>query len=141
MDLPTSPCRLFVYLAREAPVGVVLRRGPSAWVQLSVWHTDTDTFEHGQWFKGRVYERRADVSADGALFVYFAAQSGRRTPADSWVAVSRPPYFTAIALWYSFFGTYGIGGGFPRPHDLLPATRPKPPQLRQLSRRPTLSPA
>ena len=67
-----APCRLFVYLASEAPIGVVLRRGPSAWTRLSVWHTDTDTFEHGQWFRGRVYERRSDVSPDGALFAYFA---------------------------------------------------------------------
>ena len=71
-EQPQAPCRLFVYLAREAPIGVVLRRGPSAWARLSVWHTNTDSFEHGQWFKGRVYERRSDVSADGSLFVYFA---------------------------------------------------------------------
>lgn len=70
-----APCRLYVFLARDAPIGVVLRRGPAAWVQLSVWHTDTDRFEHGQWFGGRVYERRCDVSADGALFVYFAHKS------------------------------------------------------------------
>src|SRR5919198_5909820 len=76
--LSSAPCRLFVYLAREAPVGVVLRRGPSAWVRLSVWHTDTDAFEHGQWFKGRVYERRCDVSADGSLFVYFARKTKAR---------------------------------------------------------------
>src|SRR4026207_1894230 len=78
MSLERAPCRLFVYLAREAPVGVVLRRGPSDWVRLSVWHTDTDSVEHGQWMKGRVYERRSDVSADGSLFVAFVRQSGGR---------------------------------------------------------------
>ena len=126
MELPTYPCRLFVYLAREAPIGVVLRRGPSAWAQLSVWHTDTDTFEHGQWFKGRVYERRADVSADGSLFVYFAGQSGRRQPADSWIAISRPPYFTALALWFSGCGTYCSGGFFPGRRELSIGFGPTP---------------
>src|SRR5215468_3926067 len=98
-----SPARLFVYLAREAPLAVVLRRGPSDWARLSLWHTDTDVIEHGQWLKGRVYERRSDISADGTLFVAFVRQSGGRPDAeikaDTWVAVSRPPYFTALALW------------------------------------------
>src|SRR5687767_8832105 len=99
------PCRLFVILAREVPVGVVLRRGPSAWARLSVWRTDADTFEHGQWFRARVYERRCDLSPDGALFAYFARKSGLPTPEapdrqDSWLAVSRPPWFTALALWW-----------------------------------------
>jgi hypothetical protein len=114
---------LFVYLAREAPIGVVLRRGPSAWARLSVWHTDTDSFEHGQWFKGRVYERRSDVSADGSLFVYFAFQSGGHVPsteaADSWIAISRPPWFTALALWF-VGGTYCTGGFFPDRRSVFP---------------------
>jgi hypothetical protein len=110
--LQKADCRLFVYLAREAPIGVVLRRGPSAWTRLSVWHTDADTFAHGQWLGGRVYERRSDVSADGSLFVYFARKSTNAYPKDSWVAISRPPYFTALALWF-VGGTYCTGGFFP----------------------------
>lgn len=109
----SSPPRLFVYLAREAPVAVVLRRGPGAWARLSLWHTDTDTFEHGQWFGGRIYERRSDISPDGSLFAYFARKSGgsQRPAADSWMAVSRPPWFTALALWF-VGGTYWTGGFF-----------------------------
>lgn len=117
-----SPCRLFVYLARTVPLGVVLRRGPSDWVQLSLWHTDSDTLEHGQWFKGRVYERRCDLSADGSLFVYFARKSTGRTLAgplrDSWLALSRPPWFTALALW-SVGGTYHTGGYFTETDSLF----------------------
>lgn len=98
-----SPCRLTVYPARDAPVAAVLRRGPSAWVRLSLWHTDTDAIEHGQWFRARVYERRCDLSPDGRLFAYFARKDNARTMegvgADSWIAVSRPPWFTALALW------------------------------------------
>ena len=117
-----APCRLFVYLARDAPLGVVLRRGPTDWARLSVWHTDTDTVEHGQWIKGRVYERRSDVSPDGSLFTAFVRQSGGGRDAaahraDSWVAVSRPPYFTALAVWF-VGGTYYTGGFFPGPQTL-----------------------
>jgi hypothetical protein len=106
--------RLFVYLARRAPVAVVLRRGPTDWARLSLWHTDTDRIEHGQWIKGRVYERRSDLSADGRLFAGFVRQSGGRNAegADTWIALSRPPYFTALAVWY-VGGTYHTGAFFP----------------------------
>ena len=111
-----SPCRLFVYLARQAPIGVVLRRGPSDWARLSVWHTDSDIFEHGQWIRGRVYERRSDLSADGSLFTAFVRQSGSQPAeptADSWVAISRPPFFAALAVWF-IGGTYHAGAFFPQ---------------------------
>jgi hypothetical protein len=108
--------RLHVFLARDAPVGVVLRRGPAAWARLSLWHTDTDLFEHGQWLRGRVFERRCDVSADGSLFVAFIRTNAARLRpdqrADTWIAISRPPYFTALALWW-VGGTYCTGGLFP----------------------------
>jgi hypothetical protein len=113
------PCRLFVFLARDAPLGLVLRRGPSDWFRLSLWHTDTDRLEHGQWLAGRVYERRSDLAPDGSLFVSFVRKSGGPPSsdppaADSWVAISRPPYFTALALWF-VGGTYWVGGFFPPP--------------------------
>jgi hypothetical protein len=108
------PCRLSVFLARSAPVAVVLRRGPTRWVQLIKWQTDCDRFEAGQWFKGRIYERRCDLSPDGSLLIYFASKINSRTLADSeythaWTAVSRPPYFTALALWPK--GDCWHGGG------------------------------
>ncbi|MBA2277774.1 MAG: hypothetical protein H0W06_08415 [Chloroflexia bacterium] len=122
-----SPCRLFVYLAREAPIGVVLRRGPSDWVRLSVWHTDVDSFEHGQWMRARVFERRSDVSADGTLFVSFVRGSQGPDPQqrDTWVAISRPPWFTALALWF-VGGTYCAGGYFPERESLWIGFDPNP---------------
>jgi hypothetical protein len=106
--------RLFVILARSAPVGVVLRRGPSNWVQVIRWRTDTDTFEEGHWFKGRIYERRSDLSPDGSLFIYFANQFNARSINDphytyAWTAISRPLYLTALALWPK--GDCWHGGG------------------------------
>lgn len=115
MANPQGHCRLSVFLAREAPVGVVLRRGPSAWAQLIRWDRQTDAFEPGQWFHGRVYERRCDLSPDGRLLIYFASKQGRRRDdraiGDAWTAISRPPYFTALALWRNL-GTWYGGGAF-----------------------------
>jgi hypothetical protein len=107
---PAEPCcRLYALQARDGRSAVVFRRGPSKQVCLVRWNLATDALEVGQWFKGRVYERRSDLSPDGALLVYFAARY-RGTP-STWTAVSRPPYFTALALWGGL-GTWGGGGLF-----------------------------
>jgi len=94
-------------------MAVVLRRGPSAWAQLTRWDRKTDHFEPGQWFHGRIYERRCDLSPDGKFFIYFAAKHGRGPDADdvgeAWTAISRPPYFTALALWRNLGSWYGGG--------------------------------
>ena len=110
----TAPCRLFGILARAAPVAVLFRRGPSHWVQLIKWNTKTDVFEHGQWFKGRIYERRCDLSPDGSMLIYFASKINRKTVKDleytyAWTAISRPPWVTALALWPK--GDCWHGGG------------------------------
>ncbi len=116
MKASPTYCRLWVILATEAHKGVIFRRGPSRWVQLILWDTDTDTFTTGQWFRGRVYAERSDLSPDGSKLVYFAAKQGMNlaknpTYKDTWTAISRPPYFTALALW-PHGGTYGGGGIF-----------------------------
>jgi hypothetical protein len=111
-------------------VGVVVRRGAGEWTQLSLWHTDTDTFEHGQWMRNRIYSRRADLSPDGSLFIYFARASGGPTPAhdtaESWVAISRPPWFTALALWF-VGSTWCVGGYFASRTAVCPGAWTTPP--------------
>jgi hypothetical protein len=67
---------------------------------------ENDTFERGQWFKGRVYERECDLSFDGKYLIYFAATN--RPPLYRWLAISKLPYFTALAFWPS--GSI-VGGG------------------------------
>ncbi len=93
----TPQCRLFVILARDGRSAAVFRRGPSRRVALLRWWLGSDRVEIGQWLKGRIYERRCDLSPDGELLVYFAAT--HRGPYATWTAVSRPPYLTALALW------------------------------------------
>jgi len=107
--------RLWVLLAREAPVGVIFRRGPSKQVQMIKWNLADDTLEEGQWFKGRIYERRCDLSPDGTFLIYFAATY--KKPLESWTAISRPPCFTALALWPKGDGWNG-GGYFVGPRDI-----------------------
>lgn len=53
------PARLHVLLARDAPSGLVIRRGASRQVAVIGWDRDTDTFALGQWLRGRIYERRS----------------------------------------------------------------------------------
>lgn len=106
--MPSAP-RLYALLPRNGRKGVVFRRGPSKQVALIAWDLGRDKFVLGQWLKGRVYERRCDLSPSGDLLVYFAA-SWKRTP-GSWTALSRPPYFTALALWPKG-DTWGGGGMF-----------------------------
>ncbi len=43
MQRQPHSCALEVLLARDASRGVILRRGPTKWVQLILWHTDSDT--------------------------------------------------------------------------------------------------
>ena len=108
------PCRLSILMAREAHAAVILRRGPSRWVELILWDTKEDRFQRGQWFHGRIYEERCHLSPDGTKFIYFAAKYGRKRDADmpdTWTAISKPPYFTALALWPGI-GMWGGGGLF-----------------------------
>jgi hypothetical protein len=100
--------------ARKSPAAVIFRRGPSKWVQLVKWDTKSDAFEPGQWFNGRVYERRSDLAPDGSLLIYFAQKISARSMKDqeytyAWTAISKPPYLTALALWPK--GDCWHGGG------------------------------
>ncbi|WP_245294401.1 hypothetical protein [Rhizobium aegyptiacum] len=108
--------RLYAILARTARTGVIFRRGPSKQVQLIRWDLGSDTFEHGQWLKGRIYERRCDLSPSGRLLVYFAATN--RAPYGTWTAISKPPFLTALALWPKG-DAWGGGGIFEDEETLL----------------------
>ncbi|WP_051311727.1 hypothetical protein [Zooshikella ganghwensis] len=99
--------RLYAIWARKAPVGVIFRRGPSKRVQLVKWNLTNNQLYSGQWFKGRVYERRCDLSSNGDYLIYFAAN--HKPPYGTWTAISHPPFFTALALWPK--GDVWGGGG------------------------------
>lgn len=100
--------RLFALVARDVRVAVVLRRGPSKQVELLRWDLARDDVVAGQWLSGRIYNERCGRSPRGDLFVYFCGKF--KAAIDTFTAISRPPYFTALALWPAH-GTWG-GGGF-----------------------------
>jgi hypothetical protein len=60
--MPRFAARIHVLLATDAPLGVVIRRGPAKQVCTVLWDRKTDEFRVGQWLKGRIYERRSDIS-------------------------------------------------------------------------------
>jgi hypothetical protein len=111
------PARLWAYLARDASIGVILRRGPKDWMQMIHWDTKNDVFTPGQWMKGHFWKQRSGLSPDGQLFIYAVALPYKKIhnpdhPPNpeygiGWTAVSKPPYFTALALW-----PHDTNGGF-----------------------------
>ena len=81
-----------------------------------LWDRSTDTFTLGQWMRGRIYERRADLSPDGKYMIYFARGGRINSPTKgSWTAISRAPWLKAIVLHGK--GDCWLGGGlFTKPH-------------------------
>jgi len=116
-----SPCRISGVLAKDANQAVIFRRGPSKVTQVLLWDLNTDEVIPGQWLKGRIYDRRCDVSPDGKYLVIAASNYSRshrlfsqiegqsQYLAPGWTAISRPPYLTAIGLWLT--GNAWNGGG------------------------------
>jgi hypothetical protein len=102
--------RIHVLLASQAPVGLVIRRGPSKSVAAILWDRRRDEFQLGQWLKGRIYERRSDLSPDGKYLLYFAMNGRWRSEArGAWTAISRAPYLKALAMFPK--GDCWHGGG------------------------------
>lgn len=104
------PARVHPILARKAKTAVIIRRGPSKSVCMMLWDRRKDTFTLGQWLRGRIYERRCDLSPDGRHFIYLAMNGKWNGPMKgSWTAISRTPYLKALALWP--WGDCWNGGG------------------------------
>lgn len=102
--------RIHVLLANKAPLGVVIRRGPSKSVATLLWDRRTDKFQMGQWLRGRIYERRSDLSPDGRHIIYFAMNGKWNSETKgAWTAISVAPYLKAVALYAK--GDCWHGGG------------------------------
>jgi hypothetical protein len=96
---------LYCIFARAAPKAVIFRRGPSKQVRLIAWDVATNSFEMGQWLKGRIYAEKSDLAPSGTSLIYYAAKFGPGY--DTWIALSTPPYLTAHTIWPTF-GTWNI---------------------------------
>jgi len=101
-----SPCRVYFVMARDAPVAAVFRRGPANWWQVLRWDFAAGVLEAGAWLNGTLYPRRCTLSPDGDLLSYFALKGGGgKSPWETFHAVSRLPWVTALVAWKTF-GTW-----------------------------------
>ena len=108
-----AACSLTVLLAREAPVGLIFRRGPTRWVQAIRWQTNTDVFEDGDWINGRIYPEQSDLSPDGRRLMYVAMNAHWvDATKNAWTAISDAPSFKPLIHWNR--GPGPGGGGFLR---------------------------
>jgi hypothetical protein len=104
------PARIHVILARKARVAIIIRRGPTRSVCTVAWDLKTDTFKLGQWLRGRIYERRCDLSPDGKHFIYFTLNGKWDSETGgSQTVISKVPYLKAIGLWANGSGWNGGG--------------------------------
>ena len=104
------PARLHILFASQKPYGLVIRRGPSKRVCFIGWDRQKDEFRSTQWLKGRVYERRADLSPNGKYLIYFAMNGKWDSEAKgAWTAISQTPWMKAKALYAK--GDCWHGGG------------------------------
>jgi len=93
------PARLHVLLARDAPLALVIRRGPAKRVSTFAWYRDKGNVALGQWMNGRIYERRCDLAPDGKHWIYFAMNGHWQGEAGgSWTAIARAPWLKATTL-------------------------------------------
>lgn len=65
----SAQARLYVLMARKAPIAVILRRGPRRDWQMWLWDMERDRFTPGQWFRGIIDVGSCDVSRDGRYVV------------------------------------------------------------------------
>jgi hypothetical protein len=101
--------RVEAIIARNAHMAVIFRRGPTRSVRMLKWNLRDDRITGGQWIEARVHVDRSDISPSGNLVACFVA-SYRKKP-GTWTAISRPPWFTALAVWPKG-DTWGGGGLF-----------------------------
>jgi hypothetical protein len=140
MHQPDTSCRIYALLSRNGKTAVVFRRGPSKHVLLLRWDLETDEIQQGQWLKGRIYERLSDLSPDGELLIYATSNFKKSKTFESYCAISRPPYLTALALWPSLTGCRS-SGSFQSNTSILLDNGSSPPILGSIPKTMTVSPS
>lgn len=86
-------------MAKEAPISVLFCRQPAKWTRMVRWNTADDTFERGQWVKGRLRIGYANLSPDGSKLLYQLSRHQAPTGRRHFTAICRPPYFTSLVCW------------------------------------------
>jgi hypothetical protein len=132
---PLPGPRIFAIGARDAGTFAVIRRGPSAWCQVSRWEPDRGRMTHGSWIHATIYPQRCDLSPDGRWFVALFLKAGARwSIGDTYLSISRLPWLTSLAAWRTC-GTWTRGLRFVPDPDRLDPGQPDEGDLRPLGRR------
>lgn len=133
--MTTSPARLRVLLASENDSALVIRRGPTKQVCTLGWNRVDDSFQLGQWLKGKIEFDSCDLSPDGRHFLYCASKydpSFKLNHEGVYSVVSRAPFLKALHFWSP--QKYARGGGFFNNERLWIATNYPSPEVRSLPR-------
>lgn len=93
----TVPPRLHVLLRKKT--AVVILRGNNKSAATFGWNLEDDSFALGQWFRGRIYEYRSDLSPDGKHLIYFAAKYWRRDAVSQRMEAALKEKFKTEDLW------------------------------------------
>lgn len=92
--------RLYLHFATENDTAVILLRAARREWALIGWDRSTDSFTPGQWLKRDINPECCQLSPDGRHFLYRVRYNRADDPAtETYTAISRPPYFTALALF------------------------------------------
>ncbi|MEM9787740.1 MAG: hypothetical protein AAF801_14650, partial [Pseudomonadota bacterium] len=104
--------RLHLFFATENSSALILRRAKDRLYNLIAWDRETDSFVEGQWIKKYVRPDGCSLSPDGRHFLYVVTNAdGRQTASEHYTVISRPPWFTALAL-FPQGGLWQRGGRF-----------------------------
>lgn len=104
----TTNARIFFLKSKTANSAVVFRRGPTDWIQMSIWNLDNDTLESGQWINKKVPVRNCDVSPSGNYLIYAVDNFEN---GNSRTVISKPPFWTALTVWEHGDMLFDSGGG------------------------------
>jgi hypothetical protein len=102
---------LHALLASRAPGAILVKRGPGRQSCTIGWDRRTDAFSLGQWIRKPLDHRTADLSPDGAYFVYYVNDSSWARQNHVYRAISRSPWLKAAAFWGAAPRSYGPGAG------------------------------
>jgi len=73
------------------------------------WDLANDSFEMGQWLKGRIHGFCCDISPDACYFVYDVVKPYSSEHQWTWTAISRVPYLKAMGRWGTIISERGGG--------------------------------
>jgi hypothetical protein len=102
--MSTVSTKIRIAFATNGPGAVIMREGPIKQTRMLAWRTDNDSLTEGQWINSSV--PHFTVNSDASLVLAFVQGVRDGGP---WVAVSRPPWFTALGVWWigDSWGGYG----------------------------------